>query len=181
MIIFCRNFVDCSSLYELFSDSLGPEFTEPVGVPNISVFRLVDMYASPTQKAVKDDILDSFSKQGGQLRIVISTVAFSMGIDCPDVQQIVHWGPSSDVEAYVQETGRAGRNGELACALLFIGKGDLNARTTSDERMLNYAKNTSKCRRMLLFKDFDDYSSAGIVGCKCRDICASVCECDVGV
>ena len=40
--------------------------------------------------------------------MVVATVAFGMGIDCPDVRQIVHLGPSGDMEAYVQETGRGG-------------------------------------------------------------------------
>ncbi len=99
MIIFCRQYDDCASLCELFSNSLGPEFTEPIGAPNISRFRLVDMFTNPTQKIVKDDIITTFSKEGTQLRIVICTVAFGMGIDCPDVCQIVHWGPSADIES----------------------------------------------------------------------------------
>ena len=53
------------------------------------------------------------------LRVVIATIAFGMGLDCPNVRRIIHWGPSNDVEAYIQETGRAGRDGESAEALLY--------------------------------------------------------------
>ena len=177
MIIFCRLYTDCAALYELFSDMLGPEFTEPVHAPNISRFRLVDMFTNPTQKVVKDDIIDAFSKEGTHLRIVICTVAFGMGIDCPDVRQIIHWGPSADIESYIQETGRAGRNGKRACALLFVDKSDLNARTTPDESMLKYSSNTTTCRRALLFRDFDKFCADEVVGCMCCDICASTYEC----
>ena len=40
-----------------------------------------------------------------QLRVVIATVAFGMGIDCRNVTQVIHMLPPPDVESYVQETG----------------------------------------------------------------------------
>ena len=41
-----------------------------------------------------------------------------MGIDCPDVHQIVHVGAPEDIESYIQETGRAGRDGMQSIAIL---------------------------------------------------------------
>ena len=41
------------------------------------------------------------------LRLVISTVAFSMGVDCRNIWQVVHYGPPDDTESYIQETGQA--------------------------------------------------------------------------
>ena len=46
------------------------------------------------------------------LRIVISTDAFGMGIDCSDVQLVIHYGAPSDIETYVQQIGKAGRGGQ---------------------------------------------------------------------
>ena len=43
----------------------------------------------------------SFSQLSTKLRIVIATLAFGMGLDCPNVRCIIHWGPSSDAEAYI--------------------------------------------------------------------------------
>lgn len=56
-----------------------------------------------------------------------------MGIDCPNVRQIVHWGAPADIEAYLQETGRAGRDGLQACSVLFVGKADLTPCLTDDD------------------------------------------------
>ena len=61
------------------------------------------------------------------LHIVIATIAFGMGIDCPDVRQIIHWGV---LESYLQETGQAGRDGLLSCAVLFHRQGDLGKKTS---------------------------------------------------
>ena len=53
------------------------------------------------------------------LRAVICTNAFGMGIDVPDVRLVIHWQHPASVEDYLQEFGRAGRDGEPALAVLF--------------------------------------------------------------
>ena len=72
---------------------------------------------SCTEESVKEVVLKRFTQESN-LRIVVATVAFGMGIDCHDVRQLIHLGPPIDIEAYVQETGRAGRDGSPALALL---------------------------------------------------------------
>ncbi len=60
-------------------------------------FRFVDMFMHCSHKSVKDEIMTTKS----HLRIVIATIAFGMGIDCPDVRQVIHWGVPDDAEMYV--------------------------------------------------------------------------------
>lgn len=69
---------------------------------------LVEMLHSCTPSANKNDILKSFQSENGTIRLLIATIAFGMGIDCKGVHRIIHYGPSKNVEAYLQETGRAG-------------------------------------------------------------------------
>jgi ATP-dependent DNA helicase RecQ len=55
----------------------------------------------------------------GELRVMVATKAFGMGIDKPDLRFIVHWHFPDSLESYVQEAGRGGRDGQPARAVIF--------------------------------------------------------------
>jgi ATP-dependent DNA helicase RecQ len=59
-----------------------------------------------------------------KIRIIVSTNAFGMGIDKPDVRTVVHIDPPDNLEAYFQEAGRGGRDEKKAYAVLLYNKGD---------------------------------------------------------
>ena len=122
---------------------------------------------------MKEKVLTSFCIQGGTLRVVLATTAFGMGINCPDIKRVIHWGPPSTLEQYAQESGRVGRNGNEAERVQnrFI-----------DEDVKAYSLNGNICRHTLLYKDFlfaSINSSNNITGCYCCDVCEQACNCNI--
>ena len=175
-IIFCKKRDDCAVLYAYFKYYLGNCFTDPPGASVcIPENRLVDMYCSGTQDEVKNDIVRLFKKSDAPLRVVIATIAFGMGIDSPNVRKIIHLGPPEDVESYIQQIGRAGRDGKQASALMFHGK---QFKRHCENAILTYC-DVESCRRDFLFRDFSTYKRNNDVsiGCKCCDNCSRLCKC----
>ncbi len=175
MIIYCRSIVDCADIYEFLKSELGDSFLVPPDAPDQSKFRLVDMYTSITDEEVKSQIVVSFSDERAPLRLVCATSAYGMGVDCPNVREIIHYGVPSDTETYIQETGRAGRDGKPSLAILVSLK---SVTRHAEKSMRDYQANYDICRRDYLFNDVDNYvHENSVVGCMCCDICFQACEC----
>lgn len=119
-IIFCKQQETCARLYLMFRMKLNKEFTNPVRYPDLPQFRLVDIFTSRTHSSVKESITSAFSSPASNLRVLIATVAFGMGVNPPDVHYIIHCGPPNDVETYVQEVGRGGRDGSRTYVILYF-------------------------------------------------------------
>ena len=83
-------------------------------------------YHAGLDPAVRADALDRFLTEPGV--VVVATIAFGMGIDKPDVRFVAHLDLPSNLEAYYQEIGRAGRDGAPAEALLVHGFDDIRTR-----------------------------------------------------
>ncbi len=75
----------------------------------------------------------------GELKVVAATVAFGMGVDLPDIRQVIHFHLPSSVEGYYQEAGRAGRDGLPATCLLLWRSGDRDLQAFLIERTFEEA------------------------------------------
>lgn len=166
-LVFCCTLGNCSTLYQLLRAKLGKEFTEPIGYPDLHQFRMVEMFTRASTKEMKEKVLKSFVDVQSKLRLVVATTAFSMGIDCPNVRNIVHFGVPGTIEQYIQEVGRAGRDGEPSTALLLYGSPGKHV----EHNMKRYGENNMKCRRQFLYKDFLFYDHTDQTESNCCDIC----------
>ena len=121
--------------------------------------------------------------------VMVATIAFGMGIDKPDVRFVAHLDLPKSLEAYYQETGRAGRDGDPAEAWMAYGLQDVAMQSGRiDESMapleqkrleaqklnalLGYCE-TAKCRRMVLLDYFGEHSQP----CGNCDVCLNPPQC----
>ncbi len=137
-----------------FNHGLKEKFTYLTGAPDLSKFRLVEMFCGCTDLKVKNQIITSFGSES-QLRIVCATISFGLGVDCHNVQ-VIHWGSPEDIDSYIQESSRGGRDEKHSLSLLLSHKrgGKFVCKKSTLQYENNYYVQTTK---FIISKLREDY------------------------
>ncbi len=136
-------------------------------------------YHAGMAREVRDDNQDAFLKEEGLC--LVATVAFGMGIDKPNVRYVAHLDLPGSVEAYYQETGRAGRDGLPSDVWMAYGMADVIQRgrmidgggSTDDIKRVERSKlnallgicETSGCRRQAILSHFGEAHQGNCGNC----------------
>ena len=131
----------------------------------------------------------------GALEVIVATNAFGMGIDRADVRAVIHLAPPGSIEAYYQEVGRAGRDGEPAIGMLLTSPSDLPLRrrllelptdgSAPDPARVQHRWNLflelmrwaegGTCRHDAILRYFGDEAET-LAGCGRCDVCTTLGE-----
>jgi ATP-dependent DNA helicase RecQ len=150
-----------------------------------------DAYHAGLEAGVRDAVSRRFADR--DVDVVVATNAFGMGIDRADVRAVAHLAPPGSLEAYYQEVGRAGRDGEDAVGLLLVSPGDMAQRRALLERdaespdselvrhrwslfleLMRWAEGGS-CRHDAILRYFGDEEET-LSGCGRCDCCLSLSD-----
>lgn len=151
----------------------------------------VAYYHASMPYADRSAVLQAFLRD--EINVIVATTAFGMGINKPDIRLVIHYGLSLSVEAYYQQTGRAGRDGLQAHCVLLWSRSDITtcyslASGSSAEgagqavqariqAMVGYAQGEGhggdECRRRYLLRYFQENEED--IG-PCTGPCCDICE-----
>ncbi|XP_030621193.1 Bloom syndrome protein homolog [Chanos chanos] len=157
-IVYCLSRNDCDSL----ADSL-----QRAGIAALS-------YHAGLNDSDREYVQNKWINQDG-CQVICATIAFGMGIDKPDVRYVIHASLPKSVEGYYQESGRAGRDGEVSHCVLFYSytdvirikrliamdkDGDHHSKATHINNlhsMVHFCENVTECRRIQLLAYFGEH------------------------
>jgi ATP-dependent DNA helicase RecQ len=126
---------------------------------------MISMFHRHTDPAIKEFVLTSIQEEDSYLRIIFASSAFGLGINGKGITTIIHHSPPSEVDEYIQEIGRAGRDGENCVATLFM-----NSNRNVSQEMKTFLT-LNKCRRINLTR-FMEYAHIPVDKNLCCDVCS---------
>ncbi|MDR1308084.1 MAG: DEAD/DEAH box helicase [Treponema sp.] len=139
----------------------------------------IRFYHAGLSREEKKDVEEWYLYSDG---VLVSTCAFGLGVDKADIRTVIHRDCPPSVEAYLQESGRAGRDGKQSRAVLLWGPGDearLGRIRSPEERrriqqLFDYAREGARCRRetLLALLNYEGSGPPAKPENRCCDVCS---------
>ena len=125
---------------------------------------------------MKDEILKQLCSSESTIRVVFATVALGMGVDIKNIRNVVHITPPYTIQAYFQETGRAGRDGQPATAVLHYNNRDIaKNKTGMQEAVRTFCQSEFECLRKIMLTSLDT-DQKYIKPLNPKHLCCGVCQ-----
>jgi superfamily II DNA helicase RecQ len=174
VLIYCKTIKDCGRIFTYFKCKLGSDAYYPAGTEQISNNMLVGMYHHSTLQKHKERIINSLHDMQGVCRIVIATNALGMGVNFRNIRTVIHYGPPRQMDDFIQEIGRAGRDNLSAVSILMYNGMLLRK---CDTQMKLYASNIKRCLREILLAEFESLFTPHDTPHNCCTVCHKICSC----
>ena len=141
---------------------------------------LVEIFYGQMDKTSETQLPDAFKKPNSTCRCLISTVAFGLGMDIPDIEYVLHWGPPETHLQYWQEVGRAGRDGRNAEAIMYLPPYSMDKRRTDESVRLSVKSSQTTCFRGIVLNSLktEGMTDKEIETCCGHKRCCSFCAMD---
>ena len=171
-VIYCQTRKDTESISDLLESS---------GVK-------CKAYHAGLSDTVKTQIHHDFLDN--RITCIVATICFGMGIDKPDIREVIHYGCPKDIESYCQETGRAGRDGKPGECHVYFSPSDFEInryflKDIKDDRVRQYKEEVTRkmekylylttCRRRYILEYFGETQDPSVedVPQPCCDACST--------
>lgn len=136
--------------------------------PTVAMFHLI------TDANIKRSVISSLNDKNSQLKIVFCSSSLSMGMNMAGIEYVLHYGPPTSADAFVQETGRAARESSVHGHSILMTYPRMASGRRLDNTIKAFAQAKS-CLRDILLSRFD--CSKPIDQIQCCDVCDSTLSC----
>lgn len=172
-IIFCNTYSEIAAVFVYLLRMLQDHVFVP-GQPKTPANRIIGIFHSMTLNKYKERVMVSFKVNSGNVRIVLASSALGMGVNFPDVRYVIHMGPARSIVDHVQQSGRAGRDGQQAYNVVITSGQKLAQCETA---IKNFAR-AKDCLRKALMQPLDVPIESVSPLHNCCSNCKTLCRCN---